>query len=836
MIKELFKDILRQKNIYGLMIINLVIGFFGFFVVYFFQSSLKADLYSKSKNLLAADVSIVASRVFSKQDIEKYEKEISYVKKAEIFDFFAMISSNDQQRLVNVRAVSDDFPLYGNIKTTGLPLSDGKNNDIINELIWIDPEVKDQLNLSEKAQIKLGESVFTLAGVIEDDSTRFFRSGGLAPVVYISEKYLSETQLIKSGSTVRHRLLYQLKANQNTEELKAQFELKIKDNTVKFETSSDKAEDSQITFKYFTDYLGLVALMTVLLSLVILYYLVHWNFNKETKNLSIYKILGMTNQRLLKRFMIQQVFVTVLAYLVAIGFVYLFKVPIDLALVKYGIPFGFKITLYDTVVLFVFIIILSLLVGVTLIERVQRLDIKNVFNQNGTSVVIKMSKIHLILWVLGLFLISFIQTKSYKAASSFTLGVIAIVALLYFIYTLSLQALNKVHFNRWNLSYFVKATTYYKSATFLAFTIIVFAVAILTLLPTVKNSIYQEIKPETQSVLPALFAFDIQSHQIQPFLDLARHYKYKDINPYPMIRARILKINEDDFSKSKSDVAIMTREQEEEMRFKNRGVNLTYRKDLGFSEKITEGRWFKDRYEGAGDPEISLEKKYAERLNIKIGDKLTFDIQGLEITAKVTSFRQVRWTTFQPNFFIVFQTGVLEEAPQNYIVSLPQNLEAAQFQSATVKNWSNISIIDIKQTVVTVLKYIDQMSIALMLMAALSLILGAFILFIIINTQIIEREKEVILLKSLGAPLSLIRNGFLQQFLLIVVYCFCVGSLIGFAISGLIVNQVFKIDVYLDYYTWTFTFIVVIAMSSILLYFNLKKINSIKVLDILRSA
>src|SRR5262245_11865221 len=117
----------------------------------------------------------------------------------------------------------------------------------------------------------------------------------------------------------------------------------------------------------------------------------------------------------------------------------------------------------------------------------------------------------------------------------------------------------------------------------------------------------------------------------------------------PFIRARILKVNEQDFERSEVR-AWSTREEEIDARLRNRGVNLTYRDKLGPAEKIIAGKSYDEMK--AQPAEISVEEGYAQRVHLKIGDQVKFDVQGVEIPAQVVSLREVNWDSFQPNFFM----------------------------------------------------------------------------------------------------------------------------------------------------------------------------------------
>ena len=177
----------------------------------------------------------------------------------------------------------------------------------------------------------------------------------------------------------------------------------------------------------------------------------------------------------------------------------------------------------------------------------------------------------------------------------------------------------------------------------------------------------------------------------------------------------------------------LTREQERQQNFRRHNLNLSYRTQLSYSEKIVEGRPLALKFDwDSGKPaEISLEVRYAERMGFKLGDLLTFNVQEVLIEAVVINLRRVQWNSFQPNFFILFQTGVLEDAPGTFLGSIG-GLDATDrlnVQNRIVQDFPNVSVIDVTRTVGRVLKISDQMVLALRLMAYLSILAGLVVVF-----------------------------------------------------------------------------------------------------------
>jgi putative ABC transport system permease protein len=178
---------------------------------------------------------------------------------------------------------------------------------------------------------------------------------------------------------------------------------------------------------------------------------------------------------------------------------------------------------------------------------------------------------------------------------------------------------------------------------------------------------------------------------------------------------------------------------------------------------LIEGSDFSGPYSPAGrEPaEMSLEVEFAERLGIGLGDTLSFDVQGVPVDGRVVSLREVRWTSFQPSFFVSFQPGVLEGAPAVFLATVPR-LPAADreaLQTSIVGAFPNVSAIDVSKAVRRILDLLDRLHWALTSTAALSLLVGLALIHAVVRDRARARRWEINLLKILGAELALIRRS-----------------------------------------------------------------------------
>jgi putative ABC transport system permease protein len=204
---------------------------------------------------------------------------------------------------------------------------------------------------------------------------------------------------------------------------------------------------------------------------------------------------------------------------------------------------------------------------------------------------------------------------------------------------------------------------------------------------------------------------------------------------------------------------------------RSRRYNLTWRPALNDSERMLAGREFSGSWDPlSGRPaELSLEIDFAERLGVGLGNRLAFDVQGVPVEGEVVSLREVRWNSFQPNFFVVFQPGVLEEAPAVYLASIPQLPpdERDALQASLASEFPNVSSIDVTRAVERMLGLVDQLQWALAGSAALSLAVGWLLVTALARDAARERRWEINLLKVLGAELRDIRRCLDVEFALL---------------------------------------------------------------------
>lgn len=827
-------EISRFKSISLFLILNLTLGLIGFFLLQIFQQSLALQSRERAQIVLGGDVSIRARRAFTEAERQDWESRFKFTEKSQFYSLFSMMRFKTEARLMSVGIFDSAYPLYGEFKLSAEKFSGER------PLVWVDPEVQEIFKLQLGDQVEIGQQSFAFAGVIVEDPTRLFRGAGFAPRVLIHRNFLQSAKLIEQGSTFSEYWVYKVPPTESLSAIKAQLENSITDPIVRIENTSDSAEDSNRTLQYFTDYLGLVALVALGLCFLCSSYLLQWTFISKKKNIAIYKTLGLSDEKIVFTYLIQNFVISIVAC--TLGFI-LIKVSQPflqhLLTSRFNLPLQLVFSAQAMLITGAIAVFGPMFIVIPQILQMIELRPLSLF-QNAAPA--RSRNWYYYLWLLLsvvlFWLLSVWQSNSFKIATIFSVSVIFLIIFLQIVNRLLLAGLEKLSGRMgWLSRHAVRGLTRKKASAGLVFTTMGIATLVLSLLPHVKTSILNEIRPQNAGQIPSLFLFDIQPEQVESLQKSALAILQKELVLSPLVRSRILKINEASYERAVQADAIQTREDDEEARFRNRGVNLTYRSYLQDSESLTRGD-FQGVYNGdsAQLPQVSIEKRYADRVKMKIGDVVTFDVQGLELKAQVSSFRQVRWTSFQPNFFILFPTGVLEEAPQIFLTSVagvvPEKVK--EFQQKVSSELKNVSIIDVTSTVVNSLKYIDQMSLALQFMAWLAVVVGLFVFIVLLNTQIKERLVEMNLLQILGTSQPQILKIILGQFVLLLVTSVLFGVIAGLVMAWVIISFFFDLTTVYDTRYLFLLVAVLIPVCGMALKAGLRPLQKLNPMDLIR--
>jgi putative ABC transport system permease protein len=283
---------------------------------------------------------------------------------------------------------------------------------------------------------------------------------------------------------------------------------------------------------------------------------------------------------------------------------------------------------------------------------------------------------------------------------------------------------------------------------------------LVLLLYVVQGTLLKELISTRAGDRPNLALFDIQSDQKEAVMEMIRSRGLPVLDDAPVITMRLAEIKGRPVEEILTDTNrtipnwVLRRE-----------YRSTYSDRLRGGERLVAGKWPVNR-SGEGPASISLEQGIARDLGVRIGDEIVFDVQGVPVAARIQSLREVDWRRVQPNFFVVFAPGVLNDAPATHVlVSRAESAaQSAELQRELVKAFPNVSAIDVTLILQSLDAIFSRIAFAVRFMASFTVITGLVVLGASVLTGRYQRIRESVLLRSLGASRSQIFQILLAEY------------------------------------------------------------------------
>jgi putative ABC transport system permease protein len=356
--------------------------------------------------------------------------------------------------------------------------------------------------------------------------------------------------------------------------------------------------------------------------------------------------------------------------------------------------------------------------------------------------------------------------------------------------------------------------------------------AFICTLSFMQDMIIRQITISASGNQPNLVVYDIQANQEKSIVSFTRQKNLPVIQQVPIVTIRLQEIN----GKNAKDIKNDTTLPYARWAF-NSEYRVTYRDHLTESEKITSGKWIGKADTANGYIPVSLEGRFSQSVPVKVGDSLVFNVQGMIVPAIVESLREVDWNRIQTNFRIVFPVGVLEDAPQFHVLltHLPSKEASANYQQAIVRNFPNVSIIDLGLVLAVLDDVLDRIRYVIHFMAGFSIITGIIVLISSVRISKYRRMEEAVLLRTLGASRKQILSIATLEYFFLGVLSALTGVLIAIAGSWLLAKYQFEIPFTPDLLPAGILILVIIIITVGIGLFNSREVLNKPPLEILRA-
>ncbi len=752
-----------------------------------FRANVTEAVRGQARALLGADL-VLGSRWEFPPEIEalldSLKRDGARISRQTSFSSMALSTRSGLTRLVQVRAPEGDYPFYGELKTDPPDLWQDFRSG---HQALVDAAVLVQLDAQVGDTLAIGQARFEIAGSVLSLPGDIGLRSAIGPRVYIPSQYLGETGLLRFGSISYYRAYLQTDDPAVVERLVEAKDSLFEASRVRYTTVEEYEEDLTSGLDRLGSFLALVGLVALLLGGIGVASGVHVFVSEKLDTAAVLRCLGATQRQAFAIYLTQAGLMGLggAALGAALGLGVQAAFP---RVVADFLPLEVPFTLEPSAILAgLFIgIWVSLLFALLPLLRIRDVAPLRALRRDYERP--RRRRDFVRLGVLALLLTSVVALAFWQAPEP-AVGLAFAGAVAVTTGALSLTAASLMRGTRRFFPRHARfplrqgiANLFRPHNQTVAVTLAIgFGVFLIATLYVVQRNLLDQIVMETRPDRPNLLLFDVQPDQDEGVATLLEARGAPVLQRTPIVPARLMRLGDRTVEEVLAD-SVGPRVPRWALL---REYRHTYRDTLVGSERLIAGDWFAaERVPAAEGADriaaISIEESVAEELRVWVGDRIGWDIQGLPLETEITSVRRVDWARFEPNFFVVFEPGSLEQAPQSLVVlsRVDDPIGRAEVQRDLVLSFPNVAAIDLTIILDAIDAVLSKVAVAIRFMALFSIGSGLVILIGAIATSRYQRMRESITLKTLGARSKTIRRILATEY-------FALGSFAGLAGVGL---------------------------------------------------
>lgn len=831
-----YRDSRKNMSKLILFMSSIIAGVAALVAINSFNDNLVRDIELQAASLLGADLVITSNKEIDQKTLA-FVDSLNGEKSSELEIFsMALILKNSQSQFVRLKGLEGKFPYYGKLKTK--PEDAYKKYQQKNTLL-VDESLMLQYGLSAGDSIKIGNLVFAVEASLLSNFGGTSLGSSFAPTIYLPKKALLNTDLIQAGSIVNHSHYYKFPQDFDVDEWKEENRLKLRGEGVRSETIEDRKENLKEAFYNLNYFLNLVAMVSLLLGSIGVASSVFIYIKSKASSIAVMRCLGLKTSSAFAIYFFQIIILGIIAVVIGtiIGCSIQMALPIvlkDFLPVQVSMVLSWKSIFNGLMIGSVITLLFSLL---PLLEIRHISPLKTLRTSDDENEVIK-DKYRPILYVAivaSLFLFMYRITSSWRDGLGFTIGLLLTFAILYLISVVIVKLLRK--FTPSSLPFEVRQgiSNLYRpnNQTTTLILSLGLGTSVLTLLYLIQGLLLQNVSMMDNGNQPNTILYGIETDQVKSIIDTTKSFRLPVMQSVPIVTMKL----ESWKGKPKSEWLKDTVNSRGNMWAMNREARVTYRDTLDREEKLLKGKINRPVKSQNDSIFVSLGNTYAEALNVDLGDEMIFNVQGTTVTTYVGSIREISFRNMSTRFFIVFPTGVLEEAPQFSVLvtKIPDPLTIAKYRTSIVKAFPNVSIIELSSILKTVNEILNKVSYVIKFMAIFSLITGLIVLISSLMLSKFQRIGESILLRTLGARKASILKINIVEYLVLGLLASLSGVILSVVSAYLIAKFQLEMDFQLNW--WPIFFIVVFITGTTLLIgmFNSREVVNKPPLEVLRN-
>ena len=762
-----------------IILLAIVLAVSAVFSLSGFSSHIKRALINESTTFIAADRVLESSRPIAPDILTEAERNA--VVHAQQLEMSSIVFAGNNMALADLSAVSAAYPLRGELLVSdSADLADAKPvNAPARGEAWIGVNGLKQLEISVGDEIEVGVSTFKVAGVISQIPNASFSVFTSGPQVFINIDDIAQTELVQPGSRLSYSYLFagEPSAIESFEDwLKPQVNetqrwIDIESGQSPLAGALNRAQK----------YLSLTSMLGIVLAAVAVAVASRRYSQRHQPSVAIFKAMGASKAYITKLYCLHWSLLSIVS--ISIGLL------VGYGILQVGLSAMAEQVELDENYFAWYPFIVAIITGLICALAFAIEPLKSLVATKPLSILRGYQDENRKAWLnyspafVALFALLFVFSRDLMLSVALLAGGLIVVGILLLLSRVLINAGRRAgsqagkswHLAMANLQRRAKEN----SVQLISFTI---AIKLLLLIVVMKNALIDEWQQQLPDNAANRFLVNISGQQIDRVNEFLSDNNIVSSGLYPVVRGRLTAINDERVARR------VSKEEDEEADNGRRGVgrelNLTWRASLPNENEVIDGSWWSEQDQ---KPQVSIEQGVAERLDIGVGDTLTFQLGSEEFSVPVTSVREVNWQALQPNFFMIFSPQVLADFPATYITSLYVEPSKKELLQDFLSQYPTISMIDVDALINQLRSVIDKVSIAVEFILVLVVLAGSLVLVAQVQASMEERERELAILRTLGAKGSLLRNSVLFEFV-------ALGALAGFMASAAMEIAVYVIQ------------------------------------------
>jgi len=788
----------------GIHIGSIAMGVAALVAIHSFRADVSHSIEQESRSILGADLRLSSSTPLTDSVSAVIDSLVQEgAESARVVDLPSMVLAERSQiaRLVQVRAVEPGFPFYGAVATdppgAWPPATAGAS-------VLVDDPVLIQLNAEVGDTIVLGRARFRIAGTVAGLPTDIGIQAAVGPRVYLHYGALSSTGLMGFGSLANHQAYLRLPASMDADAIDEAYQSQWRGWSTRSTTAREQAEDLTEGIQILSRFLGLVGLAALLLGGIGVASAIHVYVKEKLTGVAVLRCIGATQGTVFRAYLLQAGFLGLVGSAVGVGLGVvvqrllpgavggLLPVPIVTSLNAPAIVAGLGLGVWVSM-----IFALGPLLAVRDVAPLQALR----RDYEPERLRLQPARILATAALLGsLVLLCVLEAPTWWLGLGFAAGLGVTLALLWVVALLLVRATRRFFPDR--ASYPVRqgvANLFRPGNQTVTVTLgLGFGAFVLGTMVLLQVSLGSMLSVDAAGQRPNLVLFDILVSQRDSVFEAVDAVTEGEPEVIPIVTSRISGIN----GRSSVELRADSSEGRPARWALRRSYRNTHRGNLSTDEVVVEGAWWDEAPlpapldDGTPVHRISIERDVSNSLRVGLGDRITWDVQGTLVESEIVSVRTVNWGRFQPNFYIVFEPGSLDEVPQSLIAfaRVPDENQRAALQRDLFTAFPNVSSLDVARVQEVLDRILSTVGGAVRLLAGLSVVGGLFVLIGALATSRFQRMRESALLKTLGAQRAQILTIFFTEYFALGLLAATAGLALSVAGAWALLRWLFEAD------------------------------------------